>query len=171
MRYCGEGRFSSRIITRSFSYKVPIDRCYNCCKYSLLQCCSRNAKIFVELIDIDRDLHFDFSQIVLWYWRSMHCQSGNDLESKDSDRTKGWKVGNSDRILFALAECIALRISLFRNKYNATTFYSPIDRCLIHEAHFVYKIIISLSENIVLHNPLQSMNIRKQFKNSGEVCG
>lgn len=60
MRYCGEGRFSSRIITRSFSYKVPIDRCYNCCKYSLLQCCSRNAKIFVELIDIDRDLHFDF---------------------------------------------------------------------------------------------------------------
>ena len=50
---------------------------------------ARNAKIFVELIDIDRDLHFDFSQIVLWYWRSMHCQSGNDLESKDSDRTKG----------------------------------------------------------------------------------
>lgn len=50
---------------------------------------ARNAKIFVELIDIDRDLHFDFSQIVLWYCRSMHCQSGNDLESKDSDRTKG----------------------------------------------------------------------------------
>lgn len=59
MRHCREGRFSSCIITRSFSCRVPIDRCHLFSVTVVNILCSR--KIFVELADIGQDLHFDFS--------------------------------------------------------------------------------------------------------------
>lgn len=102
MRHCRERRFSSCIITRSFSCTVPIDRCH---LFSVT---------VVNILMLQKNIcwiswywpRLALWLFVLWYCGSMHCRSENNQRIQ-MDWTKEWKVGNSDRILL-IAECIAL---------------------------------------------------------------